>query len=667
MTAARTPTGNVRVGVPVAFTATGTDADGDTLTYAWDFGDGDTSTAAEPDAHVPGRRDADASRSPSPTARAAPGEATLNVVVQANRNPTIQATTAASPSAGLAPLTVQLTGAATDPDGHTVSYSWDLDGDGTFETTTQNATATYNAPGTYTPTLRVTDPFGGASTRAVTVNVLGELDPAARFKVLVFSRTAAFRHGSIGAGITAIKKLGADNGFAVDAIEEPTLFTDAFLNRYDAVIFLSTTGDVLNDDQQAAFERYIRSGHGYVGIHSAADTEYGWPWYGQLVGAYFRNHPNGTPTATVVTEDAAHLSTRPPAGALDARRRVVQLPVADQPERGRRRDGLQRPQHAGMKVLLTMDESTYAEADGSDGVDDDHPISWCQRYDGGRSWYTGLGHTDASFVEPAFLQHLLGGLEVATGYKADPTCGVVETNTPGDIAGNVPATLALTIGAPASFGTFVPAVARDYESSLVANVVSTASASTLSVRDPSFTATGKLVNGADALASPLQVKASNRASRARRSPRCPATGHRCALLAYTGPVSNDPVTIGFRQSIARHRAAATRAPTARRWCSPSPPARRSPICRGGGTAPPRQSSPHESGRPGAARTRARVAVRAGRAGTRLRGQSRGRQRSAAWRLIAGLPAAISSASLAPSPICVCGASRRRRASSDSPV
>ena len=336
----------MRVGVPVAFTATGTDADGDTLTYAWDFGDGNTSTAQNPTHTFL----AAATRTVKVTVsdgKGGTGEATLSVVVQANRNPTIQATTAASPSAGLAPLTVQLTGAATDPDGHTVSYSWDLDGDGTFETTTQNATATYNTPGTYTPTLRVTDPFGGASTRAVTVNVLGELDPAAKFKVLVFSRTAAFRHGSIGAGITAIKKLGTDNGFAVDAIEEPALFTDAFLNRYDAVIFLSTTGDVLNDDQQAAFERYIRSGHGYVGIHAAADTEYGWPWYGQLVGAYFRNHPNGTPTATVVTEDAVAPVHGPPAGALDARRRVVQLPVAGQPERGRRRDGLQRPQHAG--------------------------------------------------------------------------------------------------------------------------------------------------------------------------------------------------------------------------------------------------------------------------------------------------------------------------------
>ena len=543
VTASRNPAGNVRVGVPVAFTATGEDADGDTLSYAWDFGDGETSTEQNPTHTFLSA----ATRTVKVTVSDGKGgtaEATLTVVVQANRNPTIQAATGASPTAGLAPLTVQLTGAATDPDGHTVSYSWDLDGDGTFETTSQNASITYNEPGTYTPTLRVTDPFGGASTRVVTVNVLGELDPEAKFKVLVFSRTAAFRHGSIPAGIAAIKKLGDEQGFAVDAIEEPALFTDAFLNRYDAVVFLSTTGDVLNDDQQAAFERYIRSGHGYVGIHAAADTEYGWPWYGKLVGAYFRNHPNGTPTATVVREHATHPST---AHLPERWTRVDEWYNYQSPENPNPGGGgtdYSARNTPGVKVLLTMDESTYAEADGSDGVDDDHPIAWCQRYDGGRSWYTGLGHTDASFSEPEFLQHLLGGLEVAAGYRVDPDCGTLEVQAPGEIGGDVPSTLALTIGAPASFGTFLPGVARDYEASLVANVTSSAASSTLTVRDPSFTATGKLVNGDRALASPLEVKANDGAFAPLPADRSPL-----ALLGYDGPVSNNAVTVGFRQSI----------------------------------------------------------------------------------------------------------------------
>jgi PKD repeat protein len=548
VTAARTPSGNVRVGNPVAFTATGTDTDGDNLTYAWDFGDGDTSTEQNPTHTFL----AAATRTVKVTVsdgKGGTGETTLSVVVQANRNPTIGATTAAAPQAGLAPLAVQLTGAATDADGHTVSYSWDLDGDGTFETTTQNATVTYTQPGTYTPTLKVTDPFGGSSTRAVVVNVLpAQIDPAAKYKVLVFSKTAAFRHSNIDEGITALKKLGADNGFAVDAIEEPSLFTDAFLSRYDAVVWLSTTGDVLNDAQQASFERYIRSGHGYVGIHAAADTEYTWPWYGKLVGAYFRNHPNGTPTATVVTEDATHLSTAGLPARWTRTDEWYNYQSTDNPViNGGGVDF--SPRANPVHVLLTMDESTYAEADGTDGVDDDHPISWCHRYDGGRAWYTGMGHTEASFLEPDFLKHVLGGLEVATGHTPDPACGVVQTETPGDISGNVPGTLALTIGAPARFGTFLPGIADSYDASMTAKVISTATAASLTVRDPSFTATGRLVNGTYALAQPLNVRASNATVSSGAFAPLPSDRSPLALLSYNAPVTNDAVTIDFRQSI----------------------------------------------------------------------------------------------------------------------
>ena len=144
------------------------------------------------------------------------------------------------------------------------------------------------------------------------------------------------------------------------------------------MIFISTTGDFLNDTQQAAFERFIRSGKGYVGIHAAADGEYGWAWYGQLVGAYFRNHPAGTPTATVVAED----TTDPSTAGLPARWSRTdewynyQSPV--NPVSTAAHD--YNPRNTdGVHVLLKMDESTYAENDGSDGVDDDHPISWCQK------------------------------------------------------------------------------------------------------------------------------------------------------------------------------------------------------------------------------------------------------------------------------------------------
>ena len=114
---------------------------------------------------------------------------------------------------------------------------------------------------------------------------------AGPFKALIFSKTAAFRHTACISQGTRIALMSAQRGFDVDATENAALFTDENLAKYDVVIFLCTSGDVLDDTQQAAFERYIRAGGGYAGIHSASDTEYDWAWYGGLVGAYFRDHP----------------------------------------------------------------------------------------------------------------------------------------------------------------------------------------------------------------------------------------------------------------------------------------------------------------------------------------------------------------------------------------
>ena len=242
-------------------------------------------------------------------------------------------------------------------------------------------------------------------------------DPRQALRALVFSKTAGFRHDSIPAGVTALQALGTDEELAGRRHRGRGAGSrDDILSHYDTVIFLSTTGDVLNDTQQAAFERFIRAGGGYAGIHSAADTEYGWPWYGQLVGAYFRNHPNGTPTATVVVEDTP---TRPRPGIPARWTRAdewynYQSPV-NPVVNGGGNDYSPR-NTAGMHVLLTMDESTYAEADGSDGVDDDHPIAWCQRYDGGRSWYTGLApHAGVVQRGRRCSAHLQAGIEITAG------------------------------------------------------------------------------------------------------------------------------------------------------------------------------------------------------------------------------------------------------------
>jgi cytochrome c len=217
----------------------------------------------------------------------------------------------------------------------------------------------------------------------------------AAFTVLVFTRTTGFRHASIPNGIAAVKTLGAKHGFAVEATEDAGRFTEATLAKYKVVVFLSTTGDVLDPDEKAAFERYIRSGGGFVGIHSASDTEYGWPWYGRLVGAYFESHP-AIQQATVHVVDREHPATRP------------------LPEVWPRTDewyNFRMNPRGKVHVLATLDEKTYSG--GTMGAD--HPIAWCQNFDGGRSWYTAMGHTAESYSDPLFLLHLWGGIQGAAG------------------------------------------------------------------------------------------------------------------------------------------------------------------------------------------------------------------------------------------------------------
>jgi type 1 glutamine amidotransferase len=196
--------------------------------------------------------------------------------------------------------------------------------------------------------------------------------------------------------VAALTALGAEHGFAADATEDAAVFDDAALAPYRAVVFLLTTGDVLGDAQQAAFERYIRAGRGYVGIHSACDTEYGWPWYGALVGAYFKRHPDGVHSATVRIEDASHPSTEGLPEAWDRTDEWYDF-------RTNPRDTVQ--------VLARLDESTYAGG----GMGADHPIAWAHPFDGGRAWYTAGGHTSESYREPLFLRHLLGGIHYAAG------------------------------------------------------------------------------------------------------------------------------------------------------------------------------------------------------------------------------------------------------------
>jgi len=228
----------------------------------------------------------------------------------------------------------------------------------------------------------------------------------ARFRVLVFSKTTGFRHDSIPVAVAAIRRLGRAHRFSVEQTEDERRFTDRSLAHYDAVIFLSTTGDPLaRQGHRRAFQRYIRRGGGFLGVHAASDSFAGWAWYAGLVGARFRRHAPGTSPAKVVVEDRSAPATR---GLPRVWRRVDEWYAFRSNPRGR------------VHVLATIDERSYDPGAAAMGAD--HPIAWCHRYDGGRAVYTAMGHTSASYREPSFVAHLLGAVEMAAG-RAAFACG----------------------------------------------------------------------------------------------------------------------------------------------------------------------------------------------------------------------------------------------------
>ena len=215
-------------------------------------------------------------------------------------------------------------------------------------------------------------------------------------RVLVFSKTAGFRHDSIPTAVAALQRLGAQEGMKVDHSEDPADFNEKNLKRYRAVVFASTTGDVLDAAQQKAMEGFVRAGGGYVGVHAAADTEYDWPWYALLEGAYFKSHPPGLQTTKVVFEhDGVATGTA--------------WTVTDEIYNYR-----SNPRNA-VQVTATVDERDYKG--GTMGAD--HPIAWCHSYDGGRAWYTGLGHEATLYADPQFEAQLRRGLRYATRESED--------------------------------------------------------------------------------------------------------------------------------------------------------------------------------------------------------------------------------------------------------
>lgn len=215
-----------------------------------------------------------------------------------------------------------------------------------------------------------------------------------KHSVLVFSKTAGYHHKCIARGNVAIMKLCEKNGIHVDTTTNPSFFNKENLSKYDAVIFFNTTGDVLDKEQELAFKQFIQSGNGYVGVHSASDTEYEWEWYGNLVGAYFVSHPK--------IQEARFVNKNPDFPGIKT--------ITDN---WIRRDEIYNFKivNKEVNVILTVDESTYEG--GINGKN--HPMAWYHEYDGGRAFYTALGHTNESYSEALFLKHLLGGIQYAIG------------------------------------------------------------------------------------------------------------------------------------------------------------------------------------------------------------------------------------------------------------
>tara|TARA_R110002124_G_scaffold55087_4_gene155980 strand:- start:157 stop:918 length:762 start_codon:yes stop_codon:yes gene_type:complete len=229
---------------------------------------------------------------------------------------------------------------------------------------------------------------------------------AQQFKALLFTKTAGFHHESIHEGVDGVRNLAKRHSFSVDWQESANVFNEKSLKNYDVVIFLNTTGDILNEEQQAAFEKFIQSGKGWVGVHSAADTEYDWEWYTKMVGMMFKIHPaQQTAYLDVVDSNFPGLDRFP--------KRMLWTDEWYQ---------YQKPYKSNdLKFLITVDEKSYDPKtkwgdNAGEGMGAVHPMSWYHNYDGGRAFYTGLGHIGAIYSDQTFLDHLYGGIYwAATG------------------------------------------------------------------------------------------------------------------------------------------------------------------------------------------------------------------------------------------------------------
>ncbi len=238
--------------------------------------------------------------------------------------------------------------------------------------------------------------FGNANART---------QPAAQNQqaVLIFSHTTGFRHKSIETGVSAMAELVRAKGMLPVVSEDITLFENNNLAPYRAIIFVSNTTnpkeqatDWLTGDAAVKFKAWLARGGAVVGIHAASDSHYFQPWYGGMIGGWFKSHPRGTYAATLKVADSAHLATKFLPKSYVHTDEWYSFKDFD-PE---------------VTLLVTLDPVSIGQPAGPDW-----PVSWSRQYGGGRIFYTSMGHTIASFSEPMFLQHVGGGLDWAIGSK----------------------------------------------------------------------------------------------------------------------------------------------------------------------------------------------------------------------------------------------------------
>jgi type 1 glutamine amidotransferase len=212
-------------------------------------------------------------------------------------------------------------------------------------------------------------------------------------QVLVFSKTQAYRHASITEGKQALLQLGVENKWVVDTTENAAVFNAESLKKYKTVVFLNTSGNVLDEEQQIAFQNFIRGGGGFVGIHAASDTEKDWPWYNDLVGAYFKGHPKPQHARyDVIDKSFPAVSFMP-----DTINRFEEI------------YNFYSFKKELVKVVMTVDEKSYTGGNMADF----HPIAWYNTYDGGKAFFTAWGHHPETFKEELFLKHITAAIKWA--------------------------------------------------------------------------------------------------------------------------------------------------------------------------------------------------------------------------------------------------------------